>query len=386
MNLRHDPFEDLSPAEEEARFGSRGGRVIRPVPERKSRFMKASDLAGRPLPSRRWLVDDLVPGKTVTLLSGDGGTGKSLLALQLTVAVATSGFWLGRKVEPGRALFLSAEDDLDELHIRLHDVVRAEHAGLSDLDDLTIRSLAGEDALLAMLDGRGSALQQTALYDELNAVIEAEAPSLVVLDTSADLFGGDENNRPQVRQFIGLLKRLALQHDCAVILLSHPSLSGLNSGSGMSGSTAWNNSVRSRLYFERITGDQNEDIDPDARRLSTKKANYGPVGGEILVRWQEGVFQIEPGQSMTRLDKMAAGQKAERVFLKLLTAFDDQGRQVNHAGGSNYAPKLFAENPDSEGVKKLGFRKAMDALLAAGAIKIVTDGPPSRRVSHIEKA
>ncbi|MCK0195756.1 bifunctional DNA primase/polymerase [Ancylobacter sp. 6x-1] len=40
----------------------------------------ASDLAGHPVPERRWLVRDLIPARTVTLLGGDGGTGKSLLA------------------------------------------------------------------------------------------------------------------------------------------------------------------------------------------------------------------------------------------------------------------------------------------------------------------
>ena len=43
------------------------------------------------MPPREWLVDALVPMKTVTLFSGDGGTGKSLLALQLAVAVAAGG-------------------------------------------------------------------------------------------------------------------------------------------------------------------------------------------------------------------------------------------------------------------------------------------------------
>ena len=74
-------------------------------------------------------------------------------------------------------------------------------------------------------------------------------PKLLVLDPSANLFQVNENSRPAAIACIGMLRGLALDFDCAVLLLSHPSLSGLNSGSGTAGSTSWNNAVRSRLYF-----------------------------------------------------------------------------------------------------------------------------------------
>ena len=51
-----------------------------PGDERRSQFYSAADLKGKAVPPREWLLDGLVPNKTVTLLSGDGGTGKSLLA------------------------------------------------------------------------------------------------------------------------------------------------------------------------------------------------------------------------------------------------------------------------------------------------------------------
>ena len=76
---------DISPeawAEAAAEFRStrdRGGPVSRqpqkppPEPARKSRFYSAAELKGKPVPSRQWLVPDLVPQKTVTLFGGDGG-------------------------------------------------------------------------------------------------------------------------------------------------------------------------------------------------------------------------------------------------------------------------------------------------------------------------
>ena len=37
----------------------------------------------RPIPERQWLVSGLIPPRSVTMLHGDGGLGKSILGLQL---------------------------------------------------------------------------------------------------------------------------------------------------------------------------------------------------------------------------------------------------------------------------------------------------------------
>lgn len=375
--------QDIGFADTDNRLdANRNGYAIlpdQPKPgERSSVFYSAASLKGKPVPARQWLVHGLVPQKTVTLFSGDGGTGKSLLALQLAVAVAADTGWIGKGVTPGRAIYLSAEDDDEELHRRLDDILNADRRSYSDLQGLTIRSLAGEDALLAVESQL--ALMQSELFKELDARAATETPALIVIDTLADVYPANENDRAKVRQFVGILRSLAINHKCAVMLLGHPSLAGLSSGSGTSGSTAWNNSVRSRLYLSRIT-DNGFEADPDRRVLTTMKANYGRIGDETHMKWSAGAFVAEASE--TGLDRLAAGAKAQRVFMKLLATFAAQGRQVNHAGGTRYAPKLFAEHPDCEGMTKRALKAAMEGLLASEKIAIQQEGPASRRVSFI---
>ncbi|MEM8551091.1 MAG: AAA family ATPase [Pseudomonadota bacterium] len=358
-------------------------KAIGEIPQcetRRSRFYSAASLKGKAVPPREWLVPDLVPMRTVTLISGDGGTGKSLLALQLAVASASSGDWLRKEVQPGRVIVLSAEDDDDELHRRLGAVLAAVGKTYDDVAGLTMRSLAGEDALLAVESQLS--LLQSELFDELEARAADEQPALIVLDTLADVYPSSENDRTKVRQFIGILRGLAIRQRCAVMLLGHPSLTGMASGSGASGSTAWNNSVRSRLYLSRISEDGYEP-DPDKRVLTTKKANYGRVGEEILLTWQAGVFEPEPAPSSVEV--MTAAAKAERIFLALLDQFTAEERFVSSTPCATYAPTQFAKHPNAEGVRKAAFATAMNNLFGRGEIVNAKHGTGAKARSHLAR-
>ena len=346
------------------------------------RMVVASALSVRPPPPRRFLVEGMIPHGTVTLVSGDGGTGKSLLALQLGVAVAGRRTWLGIGVSHGGCVYVSAEDDLDEIHRRLAGIAEAEGLDLRELDGLQIVPLAGEGAVLAAA-GRSGTLVPTPLWAVLQAKIGAAAPALVVLDTSADFFGGNEIDRAQVRQFVGMLRGLAMRADCAIVLLSHPSVAGMSSGSGLSGSTAWTNSVRSRLYLTKPTADEGGTIDPDLRVLSMMKLNYGPAGAEIRLKWQDGRFVNESNGDPTSMDTRAIEAKAEAVFLDLLQQFAMQDRDVSANPGRSYAPTQFAAHHQSRGVRKSALQDAMNRLLTAGRIRNEPFGPPSRRRSHL---
>ena len=326
----------------------------------------------------------MIPDRTVTILSGDGGGGKTTLKLQLATAIAGARPWLGYDPDPGPVLVVTAEDDEDEIHRRIAAIAKSLDVDLSDLGDLHIVPLAGQDAVMGAPEGKAALIAPTAVFRGLVALVERIRPRLVVLDALADVYGGEENARAQARQFITLLRGLAIKNDLAVVLIAHPSLSGMASGSGTSGSTAWSNSVRARLYLERILDESNREIDPDVRVLRVKKSNYGPVGLELRLRWQNGSFVLDGPAG--GFDKLAADAKAERVFLDLLAAFEAQGRDVSPKRSPSYAPTVFAKHPHNEGITTKGFADAMERLLATNRLRIEPIGPPSRqykRLAHV---
>jgi RecA-family ATPase len=345
-------------------------------------IITASDLAGKPVPPRPWHVENWIPGRNVTQLSGDGGTGKSAIALQLAVATALGRDWLGLPVTRGRVLYLSAEDELDEVHRRLAEICDGIGADLGQLSDVRVSPLAGEDAILAAPEDRSSILKPTKLWHRLEQEIADWPPKLLLIDTQSDVFAGMENDRAQARQFVGMLRQLALRYDPAVVLCSHPSLTGLNSGTGTSGSTGWNNSVRSRIYLSRVQAKDGSEHDPDLRVLSTKKLNYGRLGQEIRLRWTMGVFC--PADTAASQQAVAEEQeRIDRVFLELLAAYEAEGRTVGSAPSAIYAPTLFAKDSRAKGVSKKGLTDSMNRLFASGRIRAEEYGPPSKRRSKL---
>ncbi|MDQ0348389.1 AAA family ATPase [Ancylobacter vacuolatus] len=330
--------------------------------------------AGKPVPRREWFLPGLIPARTVTLLSGDGGTGKSLLAHQLGVASALGVSTAGLHPTEGKVLYLAAEDDADELHRRTVDIVTALGGDLADLaGHMLIAPLADQDATLAA-PGRDGVLLFTRLHAALERLVETFAPGFVILDTAADLFAGDEIKRNQVRTFIAALRKLALRTDCAVLLLAHPSVSGMQSGTGTSGSTGWSNSVRSRLYLTRPTGDGE---DPNARELTVMKSNYGAVGDKVRVRWEAGAFVADSLMEPAMMGVI--NKKVDDLFVALLSKFNRLGQRVGVSTGTSYAPAKMAKHDDARGFNKRQLEQAMQRLLEAGTIRLIWEGPPSHQ-------
>ena len=323
----------------------------------------------RTIPERRWVVSGWIPHGQTTMINGDGGVGKSLAAMQLLAACATGHDWFGLPVLRCKAIGVFAEDDQDELARRQEAINRAFDIDFAVLEGLMWISRIGQNNALMGYERPELPGEPTELFQQVHNAASDFGAQLVVLDALHDFFPGNENNRVHARQFIQLLTSLARDIDGAVLLSAHPSLTGLSSGSGMSGSTAWNNAVRSRLYLSH----PDEDEDRDRRLLTRKKANYAGVGDCIKLTWRDHVLIAD--QPAGGIVGSINRGRAETVFLELLQRFEAEGRPVSDASrAGNYAPRLFDKRPGREGFTKTDFERAMESLFAQGRIKLVEYG------------
>jgi RecA-family ATPase len=337
----------------------------------------ASKWEGVPIEPRRWIAHNRIPVGEPGIMSGDGGTGKTKLALQLAVAIpAGLQDWVGGVVDAqGPVIVFSAEEKLKEMHRRTLDII--EYRGLS------FRDLKGglhficdvDNAVLGAMD-RNSIVQPTTALLRLEKTVAAIRPALVIVENAADVYGGNESDRTSVTRFMrGLLGRLTVPCDSTVMLIQHPSVSGLSDGTGRSGSTGWNNAGRWRLNFTKI-----KDGD-DLRQLEVAKNNYGPTGDKVTLRWERGVF-VPENASVPSPHRAAAESQVDEKFLELLDKATAQGRSVGPNSGPSYAPSKFADDPDAADIKSKAFASAMDRLFKAGKI---TNGTNKRGSTIIER-
>src|SRR5262245_1811912 len=168
----------------------------------------------------------------------------------------------------------------------------------------------------------------------------------------------------------------------SVTVLSHPSLTGIASGTGLSGSTAFHGAFRFRQYLRGVKIADGDQPDSDLRELEFKKNQYGPINETIVLRYQHGLFLPEGG--IASLDKFAREQKAEEIFLTLLTRYDHQGRNVSDKANSpTYAPASFSQEKEAKGFRKEDFVGAIRRLFASNKIHIEQYGRPSRPYTRL---
>jgi RecA-family ATPase len=314
----------------------------------------------------------LITKRTVTLIQGDGGQGKTSIVQQLQSSTAVGLAWPGLHVEKCSSIGFYTEDEALDLNIRQDaiDVIMGQDCVATGA--MHMFPMAGEDAELVVFDRVGNPTL-TRFYQQVCEAALDHHVGLVTLDVAVDLFGGNEIMRRQVRAFIRPLHALARQIDGAVVLTSHVSGAGLQSHGGHSGSTDWSNAVRSRLYLS-IPKDDGEDgapADRNARILTRKKANHASVGDIIRLHWQDGVIVPNAPTSAFR-------SPADLVFLRLLDAVTREGQTVSpKPRASNNAPGLFMLRPFSE---REGYQRADFPARHAGPTPARRDQDRSLRI------
>jgi len=307
-------------------------------PPKPEPLLKPVDVAGviaNPSPPPRFVWEGYCPRGEVTLLGAHGGTGKSTIGEMLAVAVVTGRPLFGVPTERAAVVFASLEDGAHVVRHRLAHICRQWQIEPAELTGLHIVD-GTESPELFTAEGRSEG-RTTAAYAELRALVNATGAGLAIVDNASDAYGGDEIQRRSVRAFVRSLAAIARDVDAACLLLAHvnkgTSRAGkAEGGEGYSGSTAWHNSVRSRLFMSRAAD--------GSLLLEHQKANLGRKREQLTLHWPDGGLPDSADASATRVLVQRAQARADdtaaAALLRLLAEFEGRGQYAS--------PNLAARN------------------------------------------
>lgn len=274
------------------------------------RIVPVDDVFRNPPSAPEFLTDQLMPAGEVTLLAAHGGTGKSYLMLMWAVHAALGRPFLGKEIVHAPAIFYSGEDRADVVRFRVAKICRAlgfdpgeVAASLTVLDATDAPVLFVEQG-----DHKGRSVTPV-VYERFKNLILDKYARHVFVDNASDVFDGDEIRRAVVRKFLREMRRLGEATRAGVMLAAHVdklTAKGVGGGQGYSGSTAWNNSVRSRLF---MTDESGELV------LRHEKSNHCRLSDPIYLRWGDnGILEARASGEIESARKlMDHAQRASLV-------------------------------------------------------------------------
>ena len=252
---------------------------------------------------REWLIPDWLPANTVTMFTGQGGAGKSWLTLQVACEIASHaapGAWgkanyeIPKQTEyddstdndPKHIVLATYEDEPAEIKRRLNvlcfsfDWIKSERKTIEThlhiIDMRGVGSVWGP-GLEKHISVTGELLRSG---EALRKVCEDKNARLLILDPLSGAFGGNENDRTAVYDFVSSFRGWGDAAKCAMLVIGHLPKT---QGAGFSGSTAWEASARAMWLLGAKADEGNDSEDTTYYALQHTKSNYAVKQEDILL-------------------------------------------------------------------------------------------------------
>jgi hypothetical protein len=334
---------DAGPAPASSGYAPMGGnREPEPL-----RVIKVEDIDVKAEPD--WLIHGMVPAGSCALLVGEPKTGKTWLAADLAVSIASMTPFLEREaVERVPVLYVPAEDSIPSWGDRVEGLALAR-----GLERRGLQVFAAEDVAIRLEDGRD--------LGRLRGAIEQTGARLVILDPLAMLHGADENKSGEMLNVLRGVRYLSQQTGATILVTHHmrkPNGTAGRRAHRIRGSSALHGWADAIFLLEAVEKTGGARLDVEARafrppppigvRLETA---HGPDGRP---RYWHAVEPVEEdkadlkeriirelakvGGPLTRSDlaKKVGGRKAD--VLKAIQELVDEGKLRACGGGVELVP------------------------------------------------
>lgn len=237
----------------------------------KIKLISSQDLQQKEIEPLKWIVKDLLP-EGLTILAGSPKQGKSLLALNMAIAVSSAHTLMGKfETIPGKALYLPFEDGERRFQKRINDICK----GYS-LDSAPKNLLIPNDCFFPELNNEALGL--------LAQLIEQEEIQFVIIDPlGGAMAGGDVSQNYSYQHDYKVMKKfqqLANRKRISLLIVHHTRkakadevFDEISGTRGITGS-ADVNIVLKKNAFESLLHIQGRDIEENIYKLKLSRENF----------------------------------------------------------------------------------------------------------------
>lgn len=250
-----------------------------------------------------WLWVNKIPRGKLTLLTGDGGVGKSFFTCYLAAAMSRGFPWPqdNRRREPARTLLVGQEDDLDDTVVPRVEACQGNMSLITSLQYKVKYDKDGKEIpmMISISDDIG----------KFEKLIKERDIELIVFDPIMEYVGDiNTNDNNEVRGALMRLLHLARQYNIAVICVTHfNKKSDQKAMDRVMGSKAFTTTVRVSL---QITFDPDDDEKDQAKRrrlLAVNKGNICTSMTTLAYRIVDGAICFENGTVNKTADEAMGG-------------------------------------------------------------------------------
>jgi hypothetical protein len=329
-------------------------------------FVDVTRLLSNPA-APEWLINGWVQTDSTTLIFGDPGSGKSLLAQDWACSIAAGTPWCGNEITQGITVIFAGEGN--------HGIARR-IAAWSEAHEVAIP----EEKLFVSpqplhLDDQGL---RTALRF-INSL--PEKPVMIQVDTLARHLIGDENSASDVGGFMRCMDALRAATGAAIIIVHH---SGHSTKDRARGSTALRAAMDTEFRVEKI-GDSGGAL----TCTKVKDAEFPPPLAYEITRvelppvWADTktgaitssvIFNAQPGAVIPRApSKLNRPQQIALEALEATIEKSGEGNRVLVGDWRKTSYEMGISTTDSISAKKKAFQRAVGDLLERNLVATEND-------------
>lgn len=276
-------------------------------------------------------LDFVLPGLlsgTVGLIVGQGGLGKSMLAMEAAMSVAAGAdiFHLfGQAPARGPVAVIAAEDPEPILRIRLRSL--RDQCGQWEeevREGFTLFPVYGHGVSFGVIEAGTPYLMPSGEWSMVENRLAEIRPRLVVIDTLNRLLGSlSERDEGHMSMVLGMVERLCASIGCAAILVHHTNKASANAGQAdeqqaVRGSSVLTDNCRWQTNLVPMPRDEatGRGMDDGTRRMWVRsvlaKVNYGAPREDLWLERQDGGMLLGGGEPPPLVARQQQGGKGKK--------------------------------------------------------------------------